>query len=90
MKTKKEKEKKIQEVLDKITNGFNSKYNINLDKNSSNFGEVKEKRKKEYEAEVVRRKQGIEDARDERELRESQDQRQNSFVENFESGELVH
>ena len=45
---------------------------------------------KEYEAEVVRRKQGIEDARDERELRESQDQRQNSFVENFESGESVH
>ena len=89
MKTKKEKEKKIQEVLDKITNGFNSKYNINLDKNSSNFGEVKDKRKN-YEAEVLRRKQGIENARDERELRESQDQRQNSFVENFESGDLVH
>ena len=52
---------------------------------------VKRKNKrKNYEAEVVRRKQGIEDARDERELRESQDQRQNSFVENFESGELVH
>ena len=49
----------------------------------------KEKRKK-YEAEVVRRKQGIEDARDERELRESQDEMQNSFVENFESGDLVH
>ena len=48
------------------------------------------KRKKEYEAEVVRRKQGIEDARDERELRESQDEMQNSFVENFESGDLVH
>ena len=47
-------------------------------------------KQKNYEAEVVRRKQGIEDARDERELRESQDQRQNSFVENFESGELVH
>ena len=45
---------------------------------------------KEYEAEVVRRKQGIEDARDERELRESQDEMQNSFVENFESGDLVH
>ena len=43
-----------------------------------------------YEAEVVRRKQGIEDARNERELRESQDQRQNSFITNFESGELVH
>ena len=47
-------------------------------------------KQKEYETEVVRRKQGIEDARDERELRESQDQRQSSFVENFESGELVH
>jgi uncharacterized coiled-coil DUF342 family protein len=89
MKTKKEKEKKIQEVLDKITNGFNSKYNINLDKNSSNFGEVKDKRKN-YEAEVVKRKQGIENARDERELREAQDQMQNSFVSEFESGELVH
>ena len=52
---------------------------------------VKRKIKQQkYEAEVVKRKQGIEDARDERELRESQDQRQNSFVENFESGELVH
>ena len=50
----------------------------------------KEKRKKEYEAEVVRRKQGIEDARNERELRESQNQMQNSFVSDFESGELVH
>ena len=50
----------------------------------------KKNKRKNYEAEVVRRKQGIEDARDERELRESQDQRQNSFVENFESGELVH
>ena len=49
----------------------------------------KEKREK-YEAEVVRRKQGIEDARDERELRESQDQMQTSFVSEFESGELVH
>ena len=49
-----------------------------------------DKKRKEYEAEVVRRKQGIEDARDERELREYQDQMQNSFVKNFESGELVH
>tara|TARA_R100000789_G_scaffold81736_1_gene77060 strand:- start:73 stop:234 length:162 start_codon:yes stop_codon:yes gene_type:complete len=47
-------------------------------------------KQKEYEAEVVRRKQGIENARDERELRESQNQRQNSFVSDFESGELVH
>ena len=50
----------------------------------------KKEKRKNYEAEVVKRKQGIENARDERELRESQDQRQNSFVENFESGELVH
>jgi hypothetical protein len=45
---------------------------------------------KEYEAEVVKRKQGIEDARNERELREYQDQMQNSFVSEFESGDLVH
>ena len=50
----------------------------------------KKEKRKNYEAEVVRRKQGIEDARDERELREYQDQMQNSFVKNFESGELVH
>ena len=50
----------------------------------------KKEKRKNYEAEVVKRKQGIEDARDERELRESQDQRQNSFVSDFESGELVH
>ena len=50
----------------------------------------KKEKRKNYEAEVVRRRQGIEDARDERELRESQDQRQNSFVSEFESGELVH
>jgi len=50
----------------------------------------KKNKHKEYEAEVVRRKQGIEDARNERELRESQDQMQNSFVSEFESGELVH
>ena len=47
-------------------------------------------KQQEYEAEVVRRKQGIEDARNERELGEAQDQRQNSFVSEFESGELVH
>ena len=50
----------------------------------------KDKTERTTKTEVVRRKQGIEDARDERELRESQKQRQNSFVENFESGELVH
>ena len=46
-------------------------------------------KQKEYETEVVRRKQGIEDARDERELRESQNHRQNSFVTDFESGEAI-
>jgi hypothetical protein len=51
---------------------------------------IKNKKQKEYETEVVRRKQGIEDARDERELREAHDQMQNSFVSDFESGELVH
>ena len=51
---------------------------------------MKDKKRKEYETEVLRRKQGIEDARNERELRESQDQMQNSFVSEFESGELVH
>ena len=48
------------------------------------------KRKKEYETEVLKRRQGIEDARNERELREYQDQMQNSFVSDFESGDLVH
>ena len=48
------------------------------------------KRKKEYETEVLKRRQGIENARNERELREYQDQMQNSFVSDFESGELVH
>jgi len=93
MKTKNKKEEKenknLQKLLDNIADGFNSKYSIDLDENSSSFGKVKEKRKN-YEAEVVKRKQGIEDARDERELRESQDQMQNSFVSEFESGELVH
>ncbi len=48
------------------------------------------KRKKEYETEVLKRRQGIEDARNERELREYQDQMQSSFVSDFESGDLVH
>ena len=50
----------------------------------------KKNKRKEYETEVIRRKQAIEDARNERELRESQDEMQNSFVSEFESGELVH
>ena len=47
-------------------------------------------KQKEYETEVLRRKQGIEDARNERELREAHDQMQSSFVSDFESGDLVH
>ena len=48
------------------------------------------KRKKEYETEVLKRRQRIEDARNERELHEYQDQMQSSFVSDFESGDLVH
>ena len=51
---------------------------------------VQRRDEKNYETEVVKRKQGIENARNERELRESQDQMQNSFVSDFESGDLVH
>ena len=51
---------------------------------------IKKEKRKNYEAEVVKRKQGIEDARNERELREAQDEMQNSFVSEFESGDLVH
>ncbi len=47
------------------------------------------KHTEEYEAEVVRRMRGIEEAKAERELRESQDERANSFANSFESGELV-
>ena len=48
------------------------------------------KEKEIYETEVLKRKQGIENARNERELREYQDQMQSSFVSGFESGDLVH
>ena len=48
------------------------------------------KTKKEYETKVLKRRQGIENARNERELREYQDQMQSSFVSDFESGDLVH
>jgi hypothetical protein len=57
-------------------------------KHSKSFGQKQDE--KNYEMKVIKRMQGIEDARNERELRESQDQMQNSFVKNFESGELVH
>ena len=48
------------------------------------------KHTEEYEAEVVRKLRGIEDARAERELKESQDERATSFSNGFESGELVN
>jgi hypothetical protein len=51
----------------------------------------KTKKEKEiYETKVLKRRQGIENARNERELREYQDQMQSSFVSDFESGDLVH
>ena len=59
---------------------------------SDNITIMQPKNKKhteEYEVEVVRRMRGIEDARAERELKESQDERANSFANSFESGELV-
>ena len=57
-------------------------------KHSKSFSQKQDE--KNYETEVLRRKQGIEDARNERELREAHDQMQSSFVEDFESGDLVH
>ena len=57
-------------------------------KHSKSFAQKQDE--KNYETEVLKRRQGIEDARNERELREHQDQMQNSFVSDFESGELVH
>ena len=47
------------------------------------------KHTEEYEAEVVRKLRGIEEARAERELKESQDERAQSFANSFESGELT-
>ena len=48
------------------------------------------KHTEEYEAEVVRKLRGMEEARAERELKESQDERATSFSNGFESGELVN
>ena len=47
------------------------------------------KHTEEYQAEVVRRLRGMEEAKAERELKESQDERATSFANSFESGELV-
>jgi hypothetical protein len=57
-------------------------------KHSKSFSQKQDE--KNYETEVLRRKQGIEEARNERELREAHDQMQSSFVSDFESGDLVH
>ena len=57
-------------------------------KHSKSFSQKQDE--KNYETEVLKRKQGIENARNERELREYQDQMQSSFVSGFESGDLVH
>ena len=53
MKTKNKKEEKeekenknLQKLLDNIADGFNSKYSIDLDENSSSFGKVKEKKER--------------------------------------------
>ncbi len=79
--TMKDKKRKIPAFL--RLNRIGSKY-----KHSKRF--VQRQDENNYEAEVLERRQGIEDARNERELRESHDQMQNSFVADFESGELVH
>jgi len=79
--TMKDKKRKIPAFL--RLNRIGSKY-----KHSKRF--VQRQDENNYEAEVLERRQGIEDARNERELRESHDQMQNSFVSDFESGELVH
>ena len=57
-------------------------------KHSKSFSQKQDE--KNYETEVLKRRQGIENARNERELHEYQDQMQSSFVSDFESGELVH
>ena len=77
----KDKKRKLPAFI--ALNRVGSKY-----KHSKRF--VQRQDERNYETEVVRRKQGIEDARNERELREAQNQMQNSFVSEFESGELVH
>ena len=48
------------------------------------------KNKKEFETKVVERYRKLEDKRNEREQKEIYDDMQNSFVNDFESGELVH
>ena len=79
--TMKDKKRKLPAFI--ALNRVGSKY-----KHSKRF--VQRQDERNYETEVVRRKQGIEDARNERELREAQNQMQNSFISEFESGELVH
>ena len=79
--TMKDKKRKLPTFV--ALNRVGSKY-----KHSKRF--VQRQDERNYETEVLKRRQGIEDARNERELREYQDQMQNSFVSDFESGDLVH
>ena len=44
----------------------------------------------EFETKVVERHRKLEEKRDEKEQKEIYDDMQNSFVNDFESGELVH
>ena len=44
----------------------------------------------EFETKVVERHRRLEEKRDEKEQKQMYDEMQNSFVKNFESGELVH
>ena len=48
------------------------------------------KHSQEFETKVVARHRRLEEKRDEREQKQMYDEMQNSFVEEFESGELVH
>ena len=48
------------------------------------------KHSQEFETKVVERHRRLEEKRDEKEQKQMYDEMQNSFVENFESGDLVH
>jgi len=48
------------------------------------------KHSQEFETKVVARHRRLEEKRDEKEQKEIYDDMQNSFVESFNSGELVH
>jgi hypothetical protein len=48
------------------------------------------KERLEFETKVVERHRRLEEKRDEKEQKQMYDEMQNSFVSDFESGELVH